>query len=273
MELDDALTLLAKRPDSPLDVAEVALLLARDEHPELDVEAYLSELQAMAREAEGYARGNLEARVHGLCRYLFHEMGFRGNVQDYNDPRNSYLDDVLDRRTGIPITLSALTMAIGARLGLHIEGIGLPGHFVLKAVGKCGDVLFDPFHGGRRLTPELCEQLVCQVTGMAFHATPERLKPLPLGLILVRMLTNLKVIYLRSGEFHRAIRVLKRLEQLSPEDPAHRRDLGLSMLRVGEAGKAIDHLLAYLSSASEPRDEENVRQLVEQARSEVARWN
>jgi regulator of sirC expression with transglutaminase-like and TPR domain len=273
MGVDDALMLLARKPDASLDVAEVALLLARDEHPALDVEAYLSEVHAMAREAQAYVRGSLEARVHGLCRYLFHEMGFHGNVQDYNDPRNSYLNEVLDLRTGIPITLSALAMAVGQRVGLRIVGVGLPGHFIAKAIGRCGEVLFDPFHGGRRLTPELCEQLVCQVTGMSFRATPESLKPLPLGQMVARILTNLKVNYLRRGDFLRAIRVLERLRQLSPEDPMHRRDLGLSMMHVGEPGKAIDHLTAYLSCASPPKDEENVRQLIEQARNEVARWN
>ena len=100
MDLDHALALLAKQPDCCMDIAELALLLARDEYPMLDVEACLGEIQAMAHEAQGYVRGSLEARVHGLCRYLFHEMGFHGNSQDYYDPRNSYLNEVLDRRAG-----------------------------------------------------------------------------------------------------------------------------------------------------------------------------
>jgi regulator of sirC expression with transglutaminase-like and TPR domain len=156
MDLDQALAHLARQPDSSHDVAEMALLLARDEYPALDVEGYLSEIAAMAHEARHYVRGSLEARVHGLCRYLFHELGFHGNIHDYFDPRNSYLNDVLDRRMGIPITLAVVAMAIGQRVGLNIVGIGLPGHFVVKACGCSGEVLFDPFHGGRRLTPELC---------------------------------------------------------------------------------------------------------------------
>src|SRR5438034_4900818 len=101
MDVDAALTLLARDPAAPLDLAELALELARDEYSDLDVEAYLSELDGMAHEAKTYLRGSLEARVTGLCRYLFHEMGFRGNRQEYNDPHNSYLNQVLDRRTGI----------------------------------------------------------------------------------------------------------------------------------------------------------------------------
>src|SRR5438270_70784 len=105
MDLDRALALLAHEPDGRLDIAELSLLLARDEYPFLDVEGALAEIEAMAHEAKPYVRGGLEARVQGLCRYLFHEMGFHGDSQDYYDPRNSYLNEVLDRRTGIPITL------------------------------------------------------------------------------------------------------------------------------------------------------------------------
>src|SRR5580704_12111916 len=106
MELDGALALLADQPDCSLDVAELALLLARDEYPALDVDGYLSEIDAMAHEAQRYVRGSLEARVRGLCRYLFHEMGFHGNIRDYYDPASSYFHLVLERRTCIPITLS-----------------------------------------------------------------------------------------------------------------------------------------------------------------------
>src|ERR1051326_1987461 len=124
MDLDAALARLATHPNCAFDVAEMALLLARDEYPGLDVEAYLAEIQAMAHEAQDYVRGDFEARVHGLCRYLFHEMGFHGNVQDYFDPRNSYLNEVLDRRAGIPISLAIIAMAVGQRVGLEITGIG-----------------------------------------------------------------------------------------------------------------------------------------------------
>src|SRR5580704_10511189 len=110
MNLDAALELLSRTPETPLDVAEIALCLARDEFPELDVEAHLGEITSMAHEAERYMRGGLAAKVNGLCRYLFHDMGFHGNVKNYYDPGNSYFNQVLERRTGIPITLSALTM-------------------------------------------------------------------------------------------------------------------------------------------------------------------
>src|SRR4051794_35751197 len=118
MDLDSELQRLADDTEAPCDLAKLALHLARDEYPDLDVEAYLSELAAMGREAETYVRGALPARVHGLCRYLFHEMGFRGNDREYYDPRNSYFNQVIDRRKGIPITLSLLAITIRKQVGL-----------------------------------------------------------------------------------------------------------------------------------------------------------
>ncbi len=126
MNLDIALKLLAKDATARVDLATVALLLARDEYPRLDVEAYLSEIQAMGREARALMRGSLRTRLEGLCRYLFHDLGFAGNTQDYYDPRNSYLSDVIDRHTGLPIALSVVAMILGEQTGLSVHGVGLP---------------------------------------------------------------------------------------------------------------------------------------------------
>src|SRR5262245_51803349 len=109
MNLDHALAVLADHAEAPLDVAELALHLAKDEYPDLDVEACVCEVEALAHEARRYVRGGPDAAVSGLCRYLFHELGFRGNVKEYYDPRNSYFNQVLERRTGIPISLAAMT--------------------------------------------------------------------------------------------------------------------------------------------------------------------
>src|SRR5438045_1809232 len=135
MDLNAELDRLAEDPRHPCDLAELALHLAADEYPELDVSAYLAKLETLAGEAKAELRGDLAERVAGLCRFLFEERGFRGNEQHYYDPRNSYLNEVIDRGQGIPITLSVLTMAVGERAGLAVAGVGLPGHFVVKAVG------------------------------------------------------------------------------------------------------------------------------------------
>jgi regulator of sirC expression with transglutaminase-like and TPR domain len=273
MKLDAALDLLARDPVAPLDVAELALYLAQDEYPALDVEAYLAELDGMAREARNYLGGSLEARVKGLCRYLFHEMGFHGNTRDYYDPLNSYLNQVIDRRTGLPITLTVMAMAVGARVGLEVAGVGLPGHFVAKAVENGREVIFDPFHGGRALTPEECGHLVQQVLGQPFVVDTFHLQALPLGLLVQRLLTNLKGVYLRTEDYSRAVRTIERLRQLAPGDVGQQRDLGAVLLRTEQPGRAIDHLRAYLAAAPESDDAAAVREMLEQARTAVARWN
>jgi regulator of sirC expression with transglutaminase-like and TPR domain len=274
MELDAALTLLAREPSAPVDVAELALRLARDEYPALDIEGYLAELDAMAHELRRRLHGPLEARLAGLCRYLFHELGFRGNQSDYYDARNSYLNDVLDRRLGIPITLSAVAVAVGRRAGLGVEGVGLPGHFIAKAVGEGPEeILFDPFHGGRVLQPEQCEALVERATGEPFRLTAEALRPTPAGPVVRRMLANLKGVYLRDGDFVRAVRVMGRLRQLDPDDAQQRRDLGAALLQAGDPGRAIDHLQAYLDAAPVATDASLVRQVLKKARAAVAKWN
>jgi regulator of sirC expression with transglutaminase-like and TPR domain len=271
-KLTTALQSLAGDPSAPLDLAEIALLLARDEFPDLDVEAYLSELAAMAHEVPPL-RGHLAHQVQALCRYLFHDMGFRGNQRDYYDPRNSYFNLVLERRTGIPITLSAVTMAVGQRAGLNLVGVGLPGHFIVKAFNDSQEVLIDPFHGGRILSRDDCENLVHQSTGAAFEATALALQPLPLGLIVQRMLANLKAIYLKAEDWPRSIRTMERLRVLNPDDVVLRRDLGVCLLRRGQPGKAIDHLRSYADGAPEADDLKGVQQLLRDAIKLVAQWN
>jgi regulator of sirC expression with transglutaminase-like and TPR domain len=273
LKLDSALERLARDPSAPLDLAEVALLLARDEFPFLDVEAHLNELTAMAREVQPYLRGHLSHQVQGLCRYLFHEMGFRGNQRDYYDPRNSHFNQVLERRIGIPISLSAVTMAIGQRAGLTIAGIGLPGHFIVKASSRDQEILLDPFDGGRILSLADCEYLVQQAAGTPFAASSLALEPIPLGLMIQRMLNNLKAIHLKNQDWPRSIRVLQRLRQLRPDDVVLRRDLGVCHLRHGQPGKAIDHLRCYVEKAAEADDLAAIRQLLQGAMNMVAQWN
>src|SRR5262249_52059023 len=204
---------------------------------------------------------------------LFHEMGFRGNVQDYYDPRNSYLNEVLDRRTGLPITLAVLAMAVGQRAGLAIAGVGLPGHFVALAQSDGQGILFDPFHGGRQLPPTDCETLVRQTTGQSFQATPEQLRALPLRMLIIRLLTNLKALYLGQNDYLRAARVMERLRQLSPEDLLQRRDLGISLLQAGQPSRAIAHLAAYLTAEPSRPDADKVRRLLNEAYKAVSPWN
>jgi regulator of sirC expression with transglutaminase-like and TPR domain len=274
MNLDAALDLLADDPTAPLDVAELALHLAADEYPTLDVDHYLQRLDDLADRVRPRCRGDLRECVGALASFLFEEQGFRGNVPCYYDPRNSYLNEVLDRRTGIPISLSVVAMAVGRRAGLVVEGVGLPGHFIAKAVGRCGEeVLFDTFHCGRLLSPRDCERLVREVTGLSVTLTAEHLAATPPGRVVQRILANLKAIYLRDGDFARAVRVLERLRRLDPADPCQRRDLGVCLARTGRPGAAVDHLTVYLSAAPEAADADAVHRALAEARAELSRWN
>src|SRR5262245_26797473 len=273
MDLDRVLASLAAEPAAPCDVAEVALWLARDEFADLEVAACLAQLHEFADQARPFLQGDLEDRVQEFSHFLFDDLRFRGNVQNYYEADNSYLNRVIDRRVGIPITLSLVTMAIGVRAGLEVVGVGLPGHFITKAIDGGREVLFDPFHGGHILTPDECEQLVQQVIGVPFVATPEHFQPVPPGRLLRRMLTNLKGVYLRTEEFDKAARTIGRIRQLIPEDVDEGRDLGVCLMRCGQAGRAIDLLNQYLAAAPQSEDADKVRQLVEKDRCEVARWN
>jgi regulator of sirC expression with transglutaminase-like and TPR domain len=273
MNLDTTLPLLAGNPSAPLDLAELALQLARDEYPNLDIEAYLQELARLAHEARALLHGNLKMRVRGLCRYLFHELGFRGNRQAEDDTRNIYFNEVLERRTGIPLALSAVVMAIGTRAGLQLAGVGLPGHFLVKAVAAEKEVLFDPFHDGRLLAPADCETLAKQVTGRPFSATKKTLQAVPLGDVLVRMLSHLKVIYMNTGDLERSVRSIERLRQLVPNDPTQVRDLGGAFFQAGEYGSALGPLEWYLRQVPEAADRDMVLQVLAHAKAQVAQWN
>lgn len=273
MDLDATLRRLAADPTHPVDLAELALRLAADEYPGLDVPAYLARLDGYAAAVAPRLTGSLADRVAALTGFLFGEQGFRGNAAEYYDPRNSYLNDVLDRKLGLPITLSVLAVAVGARCGLAVSGVGLPGHFVAKAADATGEVVFDPFHGGRVLDRAGCARLVAGATGQPVEAADIDLEPTPPGLIAVRLLSNLKAVYLQHPDFSRAARVMGRLVQLVPGDPRQRRDLGVALVHAGQPGRAIDHLRAYLDAAPAAEDAAVVGEFLQAARQEVARWN
>jgi regulator of sirC expression with transglutaminase-like and TPR domain len=274
MDIDTTLAALAADPHHPVDLAEIALYLALDEYPNLDIPVYLALLDDLAAELHPRLTGALAADAVELTHFLFREHDFAGNAANYYDPRNSYLNEVLDRKLGIPISLSVLAMAVGQRAGLHVDGVGLPGHFIAKVTdGDGSDVLFDPFNGGQFLDPSGCEELISAITGQPFTLTPDALVATPPGLILTRMLTNLKGVYLKSAEFARAARVIERLVALAPNDPLQRRDLGVSLIHADRPGRAIDHLRMYLHHLPEAHDADTVRDFLNEAVRDVAKWN
>ncbi len=166
------------RPDGEIRLARAALLIAAAEQPGLDVDRYLARLDDLADTALAARRAaDALSRLHRLREFLFEELGFAGDRSDYFDPRNSHLNEVLDRRLGIPITLSLVFIEVGQRLGLQMEGIGLPGHFITGARIAGEHVLLDPFNRGAVLTVEACGQVVRQALGRPVQLRPEHFAP------------------------------------------------------------------------------------------------
>lgn len=222
---------ILSRSEYDLNLAEAALLIASDEYPELDVSAYLRRLDELAASVrrELSDRPGLEETIVALNRVLFTEQGFSGNTDDYYDPRNSFLNDVLDRRLGIPITLSIVYMEIGQRLGLSFEGVSFPGHFLVKHPTDEGDLVLDPFSGGVPLDEDDLMELLEKVFGHpAAASTPVAplLNAAGKKEILVRVLRNLKAIYLHRQQLDKALHTVDRILLIAPDLPEEVHDRG-----------------------------------------------
>ncbi len=271
-ELDEAFIRLAALPDDEIPLGEGALRIAADADPELDIAAYLARLDDLAATARPYVVRGAPPRevLQALARFLRDVVGLRGNQGAYYDPRNSYLNEVLDRRLGIPITLSVIMIEVGWRLDLPLVGVGMPGHFVVRWRGE--DLFADPF-SGQILDTNGCYELVRSIYRDPMDGSPEWLEPVSTRQILTRMLYNLKSIWVRRDDTARAIQVVKRLLALNPGAYGEMRDLGALYARAGQRRQAIDWLQKYLAGRPRAPDEQQVRRLIENLASEVARWN
>jgi regulator of sirC expression with transglutaminase-like and TPR domain len=232
------------------DIAPAALAIARIEYPALDPEPYLDQIDQMgARAAErlhGLQPESSEA-IGALNEYLFEEEGFRGNRENYEDPRNCFLNEVLDRRTGIPISLSVVYMEVARRAGIEVTGINFPGHFLLRAPGPMGDdLIIDPFHGGALLSEFDCRQMLRNQAGEdeAYHGPI--LIPATRQDIVQRMLVNLKRLYVRMRSFPQARFVSTLLLCVNPSAIGELRDRGLLAYHLEDFSSALRDLEEYL---------------------------
>jgi regulator of sirC expression with transglutaminase-like and TPR domain len=265
---------LTGRPDDRVDLARAALAIARWEYPGLAVDAYLERLDALARGVDGARRStDPVGRLHRLREYLFVEQGFAGNREDYYDPCNSFLNDVLDRRRGIPITLSLVLMEVGKRLGLAVEGIGLPGHFIAGARLGDSQILLDPFNAGALLTPEACEKLVGRALGRKVALKPENFAAVTRRQFLARMLANLKGIYWQREAWDRVVGVIDRLLVLDPKAAWEWRDRGLAWSNMGEVRRGLVDWERYLTEFPNAADHETVKGHLRKARQKLAQLN
>jgi regulator of sirC expression with transglutaminase-like and TPR domain len=272
-EPQDRFSRLVSGSDETVDLAVASLLVAAQEYPGLDVARYLDRLDAMGREARARVGRGPGTAVEAMNAYLFEQEGFHGNLDDYYDPRNSFLNDVIDRRTGIPITLSVVYMEVARRAGLEVFGVGLPGHFLVRAEDSGRTVLVDPFHGGAILSEEDCQKRLDRVFDRRVRLEPGMLAPCPRKGILARLLRNLKAIYVKADDYRRGLRTMDLLLALDPGSAEDRRDRGLLHAAFDCYSLAAADLEAYL--ALEPAAPEASALLVKinEMRSLAARLN
>ena len=248
-----------------MDLARVALTIALPEYPELDVGRYLTRLDELA-ESVGEAAGAAEdayRRLACLEYVLFKQQGFKGNAENYYDPENSFFNRVVDRKTGIPITLSVLYMEVARRVGLEVRGVGFPGHFLVKTVCDGEEVFVDPFHGGSILSPADLQGLLDKMYGGRLEVQPEFLSAVSSGQIVQRMLNNIKLIYANRQDLKRCLRVVEQLVILNPDAPEQVRDRGLLRLRLADGAGALTDLERYLELAPDSDGAATVRKQIE----------
>lgn len=264
-----------RRPGGP-GLIRAALLFAKEiAYPDLRPSAYLARLDGWAEAAQ--ARCNPDAtiaeRAGSLSEFLFEQIGLRGNSETYDDPRNSFVNEVVDRRLGLPIALSAIFLELAARVELPAYGIGLPGHFIVGVGEGQPHILLDPFNGGKQITAEAAAALVRQVTGFGGPLKREWLQPMAVEDILARMLLNLRGVYVQAEDWLSAIAVLDRLRQLQPAAAAHVRDLGLLHYRNGSPRRSAQHLEEYLLRHPDATDAKAVRNTLDGLLRQIARLN
>ena len=228
----------------PIDLARAALAVAREEYPDLDEGRYLRLLDTLAEGVQAGlpAGATVERRVGRLNAYLFHELGFSGNQTDFYDPRNSFLNEVLDRRVGIPITLSIVYMEVGRRCGLRVDGVGFPGHFLCKVHLEGGELVVDPFHRGQLLGVDDLRKRLASAVGEQVKFDLRVLRAARPREILVRMLQNLRSVYQERNDTPRALSAVDRLLLLAPDNVRGLRERAQLYEQLGGAAAAAADL-------------------------------
>jgi regulator of sirC expression with transglutaminase-like and TPR domain len=269
--------------DDRIELARACLLIAEDAYPGLDVEGYVGEVERLAlRLRTRLARdAGAEDKIVSLNEFLFDELGFSGNADHYYDPRNSYLNEVIDRRTGIPITLSVLYMELGRKIGLPLEGVSFPGHFLVRVRMRGGMLVLDPFSGGDpQGEDELRARLERVVPREATGGLPVRDLPLDQFLepatnrqILARLLRNLKGIYRQAEQPERMLDVLNRALIVTPDSASDLRDRGVVYQQLQCYRAALQDLRDYVAREPEAMDADEIRVKVIELSTLCARLN
>lgn len=251
---------------SELPLARAALLFARGDYPDLAVEAYLAELDTMAAtiQAQLYDPDDTVATLQQINNHLFTELGFCGCIEDYYDPRNSYLNEVLDRRRGIPITLSLIYLEVAWRLNLPVQGVGFPGHFLVKLPMDDGLVVLDPFYGGISLSAGDLDQRLQLVLDNRRQPRRPPLQDLLAGAskheILARLLRNLRTIHEQRSDWQRALAISNRILLVLPDSAADLRERAMILDKLECPRAALLDYQRYLKTAPDAADWQHISQ-------------
>ena len=262
--------------DERIDLLRAALTIARTEYPDLDFESYGARIEELARRVKRLAPdlGDPFESIAALNRVLFEEEGFRGNREDYYDPRNSLLNDVLDRKLGIPITLAVVYMEVARRVGFPLVGVGMPGHFLLKHYDVDGrEILIDPFNRGSILTAKDCQQRLDELYGGQMRLQPDFLMAVSRRQVLVRMLNNLRSIYLTGRNFRKALPIVDLILAIYPRSPEDVKQRAMLRWSLGQNRGALADLEDYLKMLPEASDADEIRQTAASLRRMMATMN
>lgn len=253
-----------QQPDEQIDLAAAALYIAQEEYPDLDVGEYLNALDTMAAEVQEHlpAQRYPLRIVQSINEYLYDDLGFTGNSTDYYDPRNSFLNEVIDRRMGIPITLSLVYLEVARRIDFPMVGVGMPGHFLIRPDVPEMELFVDAFHCGEVMFPEDCQARLTQIYRQPVMLHPQFLESVSRRKFLARMLTNLKIIYLDGQELEKALAAVERILLLFPGMPLELRTRGLICYQLGRWTAAGDDFETYLAKVPDAEDAPAIRRLL-----------
>ena len=262
--------------DERIDLVRGALTIARTEYPELNIESYVRRVDELALQAEARVTeiGDASETIAAINYVLFQQAGLQGNRDDYYDPRNSFLNDVLDRCLGIPITLALIYMEVGRRLGFPLFGVGMPGHFLLKNYDIDGsETLIDCFNGGDILNAQDCQRRLDEIYSGQMTLRPEFLFAVSRRQMLTRILNNLKTVYMTARNFKKVLPLVDLVLVIYPRSPEDVKQRALLRYSLGQAKAAAEDLEEYLKMSPEASDSDEIRQTALSIRRMLALMN
>jgi regulator of sirC expression with transglutaminase-like and TPR domain len=255
---------LATMPDHKISLAEAALQIALDEYPELDISHYKNLLKGWSNSMNAKSsRKRTRNQLEEINQWLFSEMNFTGNIDNYYDPRNSFLNDVMDRRTGIPITLSIIYLEMAWASGLSAAGVGFPGHFLVRVIDDSNPIYIDPFHKGNIMTADECVEFLNELTEGELEFDQKFLSAVNKKEIIVRMLRNLKRIYLEMSNFSKLIKILDHLIAITAGEAEEIRDRGIIYYQMKAFKNALNDFETFLSMSPDSEDAGVIQQYLQ----------